>query len=76
MCSIPAYSDIAWVRAQHPPTQWNLRGAADEEVLNKVLKNPAFKVFYWSTAVFDWELLVAAYMIPIAYFKNPSSSNM
>ncbi len=25
------------VQSQHPPTQWNLR-AADEEVLNKVLK--------------------------------------
>ncbi len=26
-----------WVRSQHPPTQWNLRGA-DEAVLNKLLK--------------------------------------
>jgi hypothetical protein len=70
--SIPAYSDIAWVRSRHPPTQCHLR-AADEAVLKKYLKtqqNPAFKVFYRSTAVFDWELLVA-YMIPIADFRKP-----
>jgi hypothetical protein len=38
---------LSWVRSQHPPTQWNLRGAADEAVLlNKVdkkEKNPSLK---------------------------------
>jgi hypothetical protein len=28
---------MSWVRSQHPPTQWNLRGA-DEAVLNIVHK--------------------------------------
>jgi hypothetical protein len=28
---------LSWVRSQHPPTQWNLRGG-DEAVLNKVLE--------------------------------------
>ncbi len=26
----------SWVRSQHPPTRWNLRGAADEAMLNRV----------------------------------------
>jgi hypothetical protein len=31
-------SQLSWIRSQHPPAQWNLRGA-DETVMNKVLKN-------------------------------------
>jgi hypothetical protein len=29
-------SQQSWVLSQHPPTQWNLKGAADEAVLNNV----------------------------------------
>jgi hypothetical protein len=39
-------SQQSWVRSQHPPTQWNLRGAR-YAVLNKVhnLKNPKIPLF-------------------------------
>jgi len=31
-------SQLSWVRSQHPTTQWNLRGANEAILLNKVLK--------------------------------------
>jgi hypothetical protein len=33
----------SWDRSQHPPTQWNLRGAPDEAVLNNVYKKKKSK---------------------------------
>ncbi len=32
-------SQQSWVRSQHAPTQWNLRGGADEAVVNNIHKN-------------------------------------
>ncbi len=38
-------SQLSWVRSQHPPTQWNLRGGR-WSILNKVLKNYCFTPLY------------------------------
>ncbi len=65
-------SQQSWVRSQHPPTQWNLRGAADEAVLNTVHrkkkkenpKNPPVKSSYYS--VFNSRTLYLGWVTTIS----------
>jgi hypothetical protein len=37
----------SWARSQHPPTQWNLQGASNEAVLNKVHKKSKKSPFFY-----------------------------
>jgi hypothetical protein len=50
---------VVWVRSQHPPTQWNLRGG-NKAVLNKVYKKDKSKKFHPFKTVLEFRTIYGA----------------